>query len=114
MKLTQEQAEKLKTLKTMEEVKAFFKTERIELSPEDMDKIAGGWSIFDPVKKAYKSIGNWMYDNFIDPAVDGVEYAGKKVVDVVIGALGVDDNSDSSSVLAPAANNSDLAPAKKK
>ena len=112
MKLTQEQAEKLKTLKTKEEVNAFFKTERIALSPEDMDKIAGGWSLFDPIKNAIKDAGSWMYDNLIDPAVDGVIDAGKKATDWAVGALGVDDNSDSSSVLAPA-NNSGFAPAKK-
>ncbi len=86
MKLTQEQAEKLKTLKTMEEVNAFFKTERIQLDPEDLDKIDGGWGIFDPVKNAYKSVGNWMYDNLIDPAVDGVVYAGKAVADGAVDA----------------------------
>ena len=89
MKLTQEQAEKLKALKTMEEVNAFFKAERIELSPEDIDKIAGGWSIFDPVKKAVKSVGNWVYDNMIDPAVDAVVDAGEAVADAVVGALEV-------------------------
>jgi hypothetical protein len=102
MKLTQEQAEKLKTLKTMEEVNAFFKTERIQLDPEDLDKIDGGWNFFDPVKNAYKSVGNWMYDNLIDPAVDGVVYAGKAVAggavdageaiaDVVTDAIGLGD-----------------------
>ena len=105
MKLTQEQAEKLKTLKTKEEVNAFFKAERIALSPEDMDKIAGGWSIFDPVKNGIKYAGSWMYDNLIDPAVDGVIDAGKKVADEVCGALGIDDSSDSSSVFAPAKKN---------
>ena len=90
MKLTQEQAEKLKTLKTMEEVKAFFTTERVQLSPEDLDKITGGWSFFDPVKNALKDVGNWVYDNLIDPAVDGLVDAGKKVVDVTIEGLGID------------------------
>ena len=80
MKLTQEQAEKLKTLKTMEEVNAFFKTERIQLDPEDLDKIDGGWGIFDPVKNAYKSVGNWMYDN-----------AGEAIADVVTDAIGLGD-----------------------
>lgn len=84
MILTQEQAEKLKTLETMEEVEAFFKTERIQLSPEDLDKIAGGWNIFSPVKNAYKNVGSWMYNNLIDPAVDGVVYAGKTVADSVV------------------------------
>ena len=86
MKLTQEQAEKLKTLKTMEEVKAFFTTERVQLSPEDLDKITGGWSFFDPVKNALKDVGNWVYDNMIDPAVDGLVDAGKTVVDGVVDA----------------------------
>ena len=90
MKLTQEQAEKLKTLKTMEEVKAFFKTERVQLSPEDLDKITGGWSFFNPIENALKDVGNWMYENFIDPAVDGLVDAGKKVVDVTIEGLGID------------------------
>ena len=99
MKLTQEQAEKLKTLKTMEEVEAFFKTERVQLSPEDLDKITGG-SIFDPinnaVKNALKDVGNWMYDNFIDPAVDGLVDAGKTVVDVAFEGLGVHSGKSSS------------------
>ena len=86
MKLTQEQAEKLKTLKTMEEVEAFFKTERVQLSPEDLDKITGGWSIFDLVKNPLKDVGNWVYDNMIDPAVDAVVDAGKTVVDGVVDA----------------------------
>ena len=100
MKLTQAQTEKLKALKTMEEVKAFFATERIELSPEDLDKITGGWSIFGSVKKAIKSAGNWVYDTLIDPVVDGVTDAGKKVAAGALRALGVDDNSDS--ITAPA------------
>ena len=65
MKLTQEQAEKLKTLKTMEEVKAFFKTERVQLSSEDLDKITGGWSFFNPIENALNDVGNWMYENFL-------------------------------------------------
>ncbi len=87
MKLTQEQAEKLKTLKTMEEVKAFFTTERVQLSPEDLDKITGGWSFFDPIENALKDVGNWMYDNFIDPAVDGLVDAGKTVVGEAVEAF---------------------------
>lgn len=89
MKLTQEQAEKLKTLKTMEEVKAFFTTERVQLSPEDLDKITGGWNFFDPIENALKDVGKWMYDNLIDPAVDGVVDAGKTVVDVAVEGLGI-------------------------
>ena len=89
MKLTQEQAEKLKTLKTMEEVKAFFKTERVQLSPEDLDKITGGWGIFDSIENAFKDAGKWMYDNLIDPAVDGLVDAGKTVVDVAYEGLGI-------------------------
>lgn len=89
MKLTQEQAEKLKTLKTMEEVKAFFTTERVELSPEDLDKITGGWNFFDPIENALKDVGKWMYDNLIDPAVDGLVDAGKTVVDVAYEGLGI-------------------------
>ena len=92
MKLTQEQAERLKTLKTMEEVEAFFKTERVQLSLEDLDKITGG-SIFDrinnAVKNTLKDVGNWMYDNFIDPAVDGLVDAGKTVVDAAGEGLGI-------------------------
>ena len=89
MKLTQEQAEKLKTLKTMEEVKAFFTTERVQLSPEDLDKITGGWSFFDPIGNALKDAGKWIYDNLIDPAVDGLVDAGKKVVEVTYEGLGI-------------------------
>ena len=89
MKLTQEQAEKLKTLKTIEEVEAFFTTERVQLSPEDLDKITGGWSFFDPVKNALKDVGNWVYDNMIDPAVDGLVDAGKTVVDAAFEGLGI-------------------------
>ena len=96
MKLTQEQAEKLKTLKTMEEVKAFFTTERVQLSPEDLDKITGGWSFFNPIENALKDVGNWMYDNFIDPAVDGLVDAGKTVVDVAFEGLGVHSGKSSS------------------
>ena len=96
MKLTQEQAEKLKTLKTVEEVKAFFKTERVQLSPEDLDKITGGWNFFDPIENALKDVGNWMYDNFIDPAVDGLVDAGKTVVDVAFEGLGVHSGKSSS------------------
>ena len=101
MKLTQEQAEKLKTLKTMEEVKAFFTTERVQLSPEDLDKITGGWSFFNPIENALKDVGNWMYENFIDPAVDGFVDAGKTVVDVAFEGLGV-HSGDSLSLTAPA------------
>ena len=100
MKLTQEQAEKLKTLKTEEEVRAFFETEKIELAPEDLDKITGG-SIFDPIKNALKDVGNWMYDNFIDPAVDGLVDAGKTVVDVAFEGLGI-HSGNSLSLTAPA------------
>ena len=89
MKLTQEQAEKLKTLKTMEEVEAFFKTERVQLSPEDLEKITGGWSFFNPIENALKDVGKWMYDNLIDPAVDGLVDAGKTVVDVAYEGLGI-------------------------
>ena len=71
---------KLKTLKTMEEVEAFFKTERVQLSPEDLDKITGGWNFFDPIENALKDAGKWMYDNMIDPVVDAVVDAGKTVV----------------------------------
>ena len=101
MKLTQEQAEKLKTLKTMEEVKAFFTTERVLLSPEDLDKITGGWNFFDPIENALKDAGKWMYDNLIDPAVDGLVDAGKKVVDVAFEGLGV-HSGDSLSLTATA------------
>ena len=101
MKLTQEQAEKLKTLKTMEEVKAFFKTERVQLSPEDLDKITGGWSFFNPIENALKDAGNWMYEYFIDPAVDGFVDAGKTVVDVAFEGLGI-HSDDSLSLTAPA------------
>ncbi len=101
MKLTQEQAEKLKTLKTMEEVKAFFTTERVQLSPEDLDKITGGWNFFDPIENALKDAGKWMYDNLIDPAVDGLVDAGKKVVDVAFEGLGV-HSGDSLSLTATA------------
>ena len=89
MKLTQEQAAKLKTLETMEEVDAFFKAERIELSPEDLDIIAGGWSILSPVKNAVKAAGSWVYDTMIDPAVDVAVGAGKQAANAVSGALGV-------------------------
>ena len=75
-----------------------------ELSLEDLDKITGG-SIFDPinnaVKNALKDVGNWMYDNFIDPAVDGLVDAGKTVVDVAFEGLGV-HSGDSLSLTAPA------------
>ena len=101
MKLTQEQAEKLKTLKTMEEVEAFFKTERVQLSPEDLNKITGGWSFFNPIENALKDVGNWMYENFIDPAVDGFVDAGKTGVDVAFEGLGV-HSGDSLSLTAPA------------
>ena len=101
MKLTQEQAVKLKTLKTMEEVKAFFTTERVQLSPEDLNKITGGWSFFNPIENALKDVGNWMYENFIDPAVDGFVDAGKTVVDVAFEGLGV-HSGDSLSLTAPA------------
>ena len=104
MKLTQEQAEKLKTLKTMEEVKAFFKTERVQLSPEDLDKITGGWSFFNPIENALNDVGNWMYDNFIDPAVDGLVDAGKKVFDVAFEGLGI-HSGNSLSLTAPAKKN---------
>ena len=104
MKLTQEQAEKLKTLKTVEEVKAFFKTERVQLSPEDLDKITGGWSFFNPIENALNDVGNWMYENFIDPAVDGFVDAGKTVVDVAFEGLGI-HSGNSLSLTAPAKKN---------
>ena len=101
MKLTQEQAEKLKTLKTIEEVEAFFTTERVQLSPEDLDKITGGWSIFDSISNAVKDAGKWMYDNLIDPAVDGLVDAGKTFVDVTFEGLGI-HSGNSLSLTAPA------------
>ena len=101
MKLTQEQAEKLKTLKTIEEVEAFFTTERVQLSPEDLDKITGGWNFFDPIENALKDAGKWMYDNLIDPAVDGLVDAGKTVVDVAYEGLGI-HSGNSLSLFAPA------------
>ena len=74
-----------------------------ELSLEDLDKITGG-SIFDPIKNALKDVGNWMYDNFIDPAVDGLVDAGKTVVDVAFEGLGI-HSGNSLSLTAPAKKN---------
>ena len=75
-----------------------------ELSLEDLDKITGG-SIFDPIKNALKDalkdVGNWMYNNFIDPAVDGLVDAGKKVVDVAFEGLEI-HSGKSLSLTAPA------------
>lgn len=75
-----------------------------ELSLEDLDKITGG-SIFDTinnaVKNTLKDVGNWMYDNFIDPAVDGLVDAGKTVVDVAYEGLGI-HSGKSLSLTAPA------------
>ena len=71
-----------------------------ELSLEDLDKITGG-SIFDPIKNALKDVGNWMYDNFIDPAVDGLVDAGKTVFDVAYEGLGI-HSGNSLSLFAPA------------
>ena len=75
-----------------------------ELSLEDLDKITGG-SIFDPIKNALKDalkdVGNWMYNNFIDPAVDGLVDAGKTVVDVAFEGLGI-HSGNSLSLTAPA------------
>lgn len=45
MKLTTEQAERLRTLTTNEDIKAFFETEGIELGPEDLEAAAGGYII---------------------------------------------------------------------
>ena len=42
MKLTKEQKDKLEALKTNEEIKEFFETERIELGPDELEWIAGG------------------------------------------------------------------------
>ena len=106
MKLTQAQTEKLKTLKTMEDVKAFLETERFELSPEDLDKIAGGWDFFSSIKKAYKDAGNWIYDNTSDPVVDGAGDLIDGVTECLI--------PTGTSVLAPAADNSGFAPANEK
>ena len=61
MKLTQEQTEKLKTLKTMEEVRAFFETERIELSPEELEKVTGG-GFFDGIR----DIAEWIKKKITD------------------------------------------------
>ena len=75
-----------------------------ELSLEDLDKIAGG-GIFDKinnaVKNTLKDVGNWMYDNFIDPAVDGLVDAGKTVFDVAFEGLGI-HSGNSLSLFAPA------------
>lgn len=42
MELTKEQVEKLKTMKSEEEIKDFLAHERVELSPEDLEAISGG------------------------------------------------------------------------
>ena len=47
MKLTKKQIHTLDALKTAEEVRDFFETESIELSPDELDWIAGGTAAFE-------------------------------------------------------------------
>ena len=47
-----------------------MKNTKIELGMEELELVNGGWSFFDPVKKAVKSVAKWSYDNMIDPVVD--------------------------------------------
>ena len=61
MKLTKEQAEKLKALNIEEEIKDFIDSERIELSPEDLEAISGG-GLLDIIGDA---IGNAL-ENLLD------------------------------------------------
>lgn len=49
MKLTKKQAEKLQTLKTEEEIRAFFETEAVQLDPETLEEVSGGG--FDFLRK---------------------------------------------------------------
>ena len=35
------------------------------LHDEDLEKVAGGWSIFDPMWDAVESVAEWTYDNGI-------------------------------------------------
>ena len=45
-----------------------MKNTKIELGMEELELVNGGWSIFDPVKKAVKSVAKWTYDSMIKPA----------------------------------------------
>ena len=41
------------------------------LNDEDLEKVAVGWNIFDPMKKAVETVAEWTYDNGIrKPAED--------------------------------------------
>ena len=35
------------------------------LNNEELEKVAGGWNIFSPMKEAVKSTAEWSYDNII-------------------------------------------------
>ena len=35
------------------------------LNDEDLEKVAGGWNIFDPMWDAVESVAEWTYDNGI-------------------------------------------------
>ena len=35
------------------------------LNDEDLEKVAGGWNIFDPMWDAVESVAEWTYDNVI-------------------------------------------------
>ena len=65
---------------------------RTELKLEELEMVNGGWSLFDPVKKAIKTAGKWGYDNMIKPvgkwSYDSViKPAGKWVDDYVLDPL---------------------------
>ena len=35
------------------------------LSDEELEKVDGGWNIFDPMREAVESVAEWTYDNVI-------------------------------------------------
>ena len=56
----------------------------IALSMEELEMVNGGWSIFDPVKKAMKTAVKWGYDNLVDPVVEKCkDYVIKPAYDVL-------------------------------
>ncbi len=45
---------------------------RMELNLEELEQVNGGWNIFDPFKKAVKSVGNFIVDGLVKPVANGV------------------------------------------
>ena len=76
--LSDEQKEKVKECKTMEEVSAFAAKEGIELPDEMLDEIAGGYVFYDVYTYKYRIINDKTGDLLDTVSGSGNEESAKK------------------------------------